>query len=76
MNGFLFSKPNLFKFFQGLDVRDKGVCASKDCVYLVGGRSNVGRAVWKFDTLTNEWESLPDMTTSRRSPGVLLNYSI
>ena len=54
--------------FTGTDVHDSGVCAGKDCFFVVGGRQR-GNAVSRFDLKANEWTKLPDMETSRRCPG-------
>lgn len=52
----------------GIDVHDSGVCAGKDCIFVVGGRQR-GEAACKFNLETQEWMDLPDMNTSRRCPG-------
>ncbi|KAL9975371.1 hypothetical protein ACROYT_G012526 [Oculina patagonica] len=54
---------------EGADVHDSGVCAGKDCIFVVGGRQR-GQGACRFDLETNEWVDLPDMNTARRCPGV------
>lgn len=52
-----------------MDVRDSGVCAGKDCIFVVGGRQK-GESAYEFNLETQEWTDLPNMSNSRRSPGI------
>ena len=58
-------------YLAGVDVHDSGVCAGKDCIYVVGGRQR-GEGACKFDLETHQWMDLPDMGTGRRCPGKYL----
>ena len=51
-----------------MNVRDTGVCAGKDTIYVVGGRGG-GTGVQKLDTQSYEWVTLPEMNNGRRCPG-------
>lgn len=52
-----------------MDVRDSGVCAGKDCIFVVGGRQK-GESAYEFNLETQEWTDLPNMSNSRRCPGI------
>ena len=51
-----------------MNVRDTGVCAGKDTIYVVGGRGG-GTGVQKLDIQSYEWVTLPEMNNGRRCPG-------
>lgn len=59
-------------YLAGTDVHDSGVCAGKDCIFVLGGRQR-GQGACRFDLETNEWMDLPDMNTARRCPGKSYN---
>ncbi|EDO33930.1 predicted protein [Nematostella vectensis] len=52
----------------GLDVRDAGICASKDTIYVVGGRLQ-GNGLQKYTIKQSTWSVGPEMNESRRLPG-------